>query len=74
MSSKHIRHFCSLDKDTEETLHTAISELHLSARAYHKGLKISRTIADLEEKEKIDSSCILEALRYRSLDRELWKR
>ena len=74
MSSKHIRRFCPLDKDAEELLHTAISELYLSARAYHKVLKISRTIADLEEKEEINSSYISEALQYRCLDKELWKK
>ena len=74
MSPKHIRRFCPLDKDAEELLHTAISELSLSARAYHKVLKISRTIADLEEKEEINSSHISEALQYRCLDKELWKK
>ena len=58
----------------EELLRSAISELRLSARACHKVLKISRTIADLEEKETIDSSHISEALQYRYLDRDLWRR
>lgn len=74
MSPKHIRRFSLPDKDAEGLLRMAISELHLSARAYHKVLKIARTIADLDEKEEINSSHISEALQYRCLDRELWRR
>ncbi|MCD6318302.1 magnesium chelatase, partial [Candidatus Aerophobetes bacterium] len=53
---------------------SAISELHLSARAYHRILKIARTIADLEGVEKIQPPHISEALQYRYLDRDLWRR
>jgi len=74
MSPKHIRHFSPPNKDAEELLRMAISELHLSARAYHKVLKIARTIADLDEKEEINSSHVSEALQYRYLDKEFWKR
>ena len=74
MSPKHIRRFCPLGREGEDLLRSAISELHLSARAYHRVLKISRTIADLEGKERIESSHISEALQYRCLDRQLWRR
>jgi len=74
MSPKHIRRFCPLGRETEDLLRSAISELRLSARAYHRILKISRTIADLEGKEDIESSHISEALQYRCLDRQLWRR
>ncbi|MEA3485328.1 MAG: YifB family Mg chelatase-like AAA ATPase [Candidatus Aerophobetes bacterium] len=74
MNPKHIRKFCPLGKETEELLRSAISELRLSARAYHRILKISRTITDLEGKEDINSSHISEALQYRCLDRQLWRR
>lgn len=74
MNPKHIRKFCQVDKEAEELLRSAISELRLSARAYHKVLKISRTIADLEEKERINSSHISEALQYRYLDRDIRRR
>ena len=74
MNPKHIRKFCRSDKEAEELLRSAISELRLSARAYHKVLKIARTIADLAEKEAINSSDVSEALQYRYLDRDLWRR
>ena len=58
----------------DELLRSAISELRLSARAYHKVLEIARTIADLGEKETINSSDVSQALQYRYLDRHLWRR
>ena len=74
MNPKHIRRFCSPEKEAQDLLRSAISELGLSARAYHRILKISRTIADLDSKEKINSAHISEALQYRCLDRQLWRR
>lgn len=74
MSPKQIRRFCQLRKESEELLQNAISELGLSARAYHRVIKISRTIADLEGKEKIEVIHLSEALQYRCLDRQLWRR
>ena len=72
MSSKQIREHCALDDDSLQLLKTAMERLNLSARAFDRILKVSRTIADLEGVEKVVSSHIAEAIQYRSLDREGW--
>jgi len=69
MHNKLIKKYCVLDKEAQELLRIAISELALSARAYDKILKVSRTIADLEQKEVISQGHIAEAVQYRALDR-----
>jgi len=73
MGSKEVRTFCKLDEQGEELLKMAMTKLGLSARAYDRILKVSRTIADLENSENILPQHISEAIQYRSLDRELWK-
>lgn len=72
MSVKHIGLFCQLDATSRQLLKTAMERLNLSARAYDRILKVSRTIADLEGKENIEGVHISEAIQYRSLDREGW--
>jgi len=72
MSTKLIREHCKLDDVSLQLLKTAMERLNLSARAYDRILKVSRTIADLETSETINSSHIAEAIQYRSLDREGW--
>ncbi len=72
MTSKEIKTFCRLDKPCEELLKMAMNKLGLSARAYDRILKVSRTIADLENSSQIRAQHISEAIQYRSLDRELW--
>lgn len=74
MNQRHIKMFCSIKGETENLLRSAISELRLSARAYHRVLKIARTIADLEEQEEIQPPHVSEALQYRYLDRDMWRR
>lgn len=69
MSPAAIRKFCPLSNELGDLLQQAMEKLHLSARAYDRILKVSRTIADLDGAEKIDSSHLLEAIQYRSLDR-----
>jgi magnesium chelatase family protein len=70
MKSRHIRKYCRIDKTSETLLETAIDRLGLSARAYNRILKISRTIADLSGEAEINSNHISEAVQYRSLDRK----
>ncbi|KAB2846469.1 MAG: ATP-binding protein, partial [Ignavibacterium sp.] len=73
MGSKEVRAFCKLNDQGEELLKIAMTKLGLSARAYDRILKVSRTIADLENSQDILPQHISEAIQYRSLDRELWK-
>ncbi len=72
MTSKLIRQFCVLDEAGTSLLKTAMQRLNLSARAYDRILKVSRTIADLEGSPKILPQHLAEAIQYRSLDREYW--
>lgn len=72
MESKEIRKYCLIDDNSKELLKMAITKLGLSARAYDRILKVSRTIADLDGSENILSQHISEAIQYRSLDRSLW--
>ncbi|EGV44812.1 ATP-binding protein [Bizionia argentinensis JUB59] len=72
MNVKQIRKHCRLDDTSKELLKTAMERLNLSARAYDRILKVSRTIADLEASPHINGSHISEAIQYRSLDRDGW--
>ena len=72
MGVKQIRQFCKLNDTSIKLLKSAMKQLNLSARAYDRILKVSRTIADLEGSENILSEHISEAIQYRSLDREGW--
>ena len=72
MSSKMLRAYCQIDPSGQALLKTAMEKLGLSARAYDRILKVSRTIADLEGIESIQAYHLGEAIQYRSLDREGW--
>ncbi len=69
MKTRHIKKHCRLRGDAQILLETAMQKLGLSARAYTRILKLSRTIADLECSEDIQSHHISEAIQYRTLDR-----
>ncbi len=72
MHSKQIKQHCALSESVREVLRAAISQLNLSARAYDRILKVSRTIADLAGSEEITTAHVAEAINYRSLDRKYW--
>lgn len=72
MSHAQIRRHCTVDSALGDLLQQAMEQLHLSARAYDRILKVARTIADLAEAEKIAAPHLLEAIQYRSLDRKLF--
>ncbi|TXI18620.1 MAG: ATP-dependent protease [Nitrosomonas sp.] len=69
LSVKEIDQHCALDNTSENLLKQAINRLNLSARAYHRILKLARTIADLAGSERINSQHIAEAIQYRRLDK-----
>jgi len=71
MQSRHIRQHCTIDSASARILETAVDKLGLSARAYHRILKLARTIADLAATPGIEQPHILEAIQYRSLDRNV---
>ncbi|NCT10990.1 MAG: YifB family Mg chelatase-like AAA ATPase [Flavobacteriia bacterium] len=72
MNVKHIRKYCELSEQSKQLIKTAMEKLNLSARAYDRILKVSRTIADLANSENIHPEHIAEAIQYRSLDRDGW--
>lgn len=72
MNSKMLRHYAPLSEQVGDMLERAMENLHLSARAYDRIIKVARTIADLDRCKNIEASHISEAIRYRSLDRDNW--
>jgi magnesium chelatase family protein len=69
MTPKDLKQHCFLDKTSEKLMEDAVGRFGLSARSYHRILKIARTIADLEENEHLQAKHIAEAIQYRRLDR-----
>jgi magnesium chelatase family protein len=73
MTPQTLRRFCRLDSESEKKMEHAITRLGLSARAYTRILRVSRTIADLENSGNILPRHVAEAIQYRTLDRACWK-
>ncbi len=69
MSARDLRRYCPLSESVEQLLRDAVGRLGLSARAYHRVIKIARTIADLAGADELSPSHVSEAIQYRSLDR-----
>src|SRR5438094_1370091 len=72
MATRHLKRHCKLNQDSQELIRVAMNELNLSARAYDRILKVSRTIADLDGKSDISPDHVSEAIQYRTFDRTLW--
>jgi len=69
MRPRDLRQYCILESSAEQLLRQAIARLNLSARAYHRVIKLARTVADLADSDGIHSEHVSEAIQYRSLDR-----
>jgi len=72
MPSNMVRDICAIDSAGRALLKRAMENLKLSARAYDRILKVARTIADLEQSEKLLPEHLAEAIHFRNLDREGW--
>jgi len=73
MGPKELRKYCVLDEPSQALLKAAMEKFGLSARAYDRILKVSRTIADLDGEDAIRPAIVAEAIQYRNLDRNLWR-
>jgi magnesium chelatase family protein len=73
MGTRELKAHCALDESTLALLQNAMAEFNLSARAYDRILKVSRTIADLEGSDHITADHVSEAVGFRALDRQLWR-
>ncbi|UCE89854.1 MAG: ATP-binding protein, partial [Pseudomonadota bacterium] len=71
LDNRQVDAFCKLDREQIRLLEDAIERLGLSARAYHRILKVARTIADLADSDRIETAHVAEAISYRQLDRPL---
>jgi magnesium chelatase family protein len=72
MGPRQIKQHCKLGDESQELIRIAMTELNLSARAYDRILKVSRTIADLAASDTITPEHVSEAIQYRTFDRTLW--
>jgi magnesium chelatase family protein len=70
--AKLVQEYCDIGEEGQQLMKMAMTRMGLSARAYDRILKVSRTIADLAGVEQITSAHLNEAIQYRSLDRQFW--
>lgn len=71
---KELEKYCELGEDEEALMKKAFTTLSLTARTYHKILRVARTIADLDGEEKINAEHLMEAIGYRTIDKKYWGR
>ena len=72
MGPRQIKQHCQLGDESQEMIRVAMTEMNLSARAYDRILKVSRTVADLQSSDDITAEHESEAIQYRTFDRTLW--
>ncbi len=72
LTPRTIKKYCKLDAKEQSLLEEAFIKMNLSARAYHRILKVARTIADLDQSDKITTKHLSEAICYRSIDQKYW--
>src|SRR5207249_11472122 len=72
MTTRYLKQHCKLSQDSQDLIRVAVNELNLSDRVYDRILKVSRTIADLDDKIEISPEHVSEAIQYRTFDRTLW--
>jgi len=72
MSPRLMKEHCQIDAESSGLLEQAMSDLNFSARAHDRILKVARTLADLDGNKNIEATNLLEAIQYRTLDRNLW--
>ena len=69
---RDIDRYCHLGKEEEKLMHKAFEDMHLSARAFHRMIRVARTIADLDGESDINTKHLAEAIGFRSVDRRYW--
>ena len=72
LGTRQIKQLCKLSDESQELIRVAMMQLNLSARAYDRILKVSRTVADLQGTREITSDHVSEAIQYRTFDHTLW--
>ena len=72
LHGKQMDEFCTMSPEASKLIKSAFDRMQLSMRSYHRVLRVSRTIADLDHSDRIEAEHLAEALSYRGLDRKYW--